>query len=53
MKITPASLDAVLEVLEVKFPDKLPNKVIPEHEIYMLVGNQQVVKYLKELRESL
>lgn len=53
MKITPAALDAVIEALSVKFPDKLPNKVIPEHQIYMLLGNQEVVRYLKELRESL
>ena len=52
MKITPAALDAIIEALEVKYPNELPKKVIPEHEIYLRIGNQQVVQYLREMRET-
>jgi hypothetical protein len=53
MKITPAALDAVIEKLEVKFPNEIPVKATTTDVIHMMIGNQQVLKYLKELRESL
>lgn len=53
MQITPAALDAVIEALEVKFPSRLPTKPLLHEEFCTLVGNQQVLKYLRDIRESL
>lgn len=53
MKLTPAMLEAVIEALQQKFPDELPYRPTTIEQIHMLIGQKQVVKYLKELRDSL
>lgn len=39
--------------LKVKYPDRLPTKVIDSNELSLLVGQQQVVTYIESLISSL
>ena len=48
-KLTKASLEAVIDTLEDRFPDKLPHKAVTMEHMYMLLGQQSVIRYLKEL----
>tara|TARA_X000001382_G_scaffold129872_2_gene123020 strand:- start:7 stop:180 length:174 start_codon:yes stop_codon:yes gene_type:complete len=41
----------VLQILEEKFPNKLPEYQINEKEIAHLLGQQSVINYLKSLNE--
>lgn len=52
MKITPNALAEIIEALEVKFPDKLPTTPTTMEGIHVKIGNQQVIKYLKEIAET-
>lgn len=39
--------------LKVKYPDRLPPTIIDSNELSLLVGQQQVVKYIESLVNSL
>ena len=51
-KIPKASLEAIIEILEERFPDQLPSNIPPTEHLYMLIGQQQVVRYLKQVNEA-
>lgn len=38
-----------VDKLEERFPDKLPTKLISEAEVSKLIGNQEVITYLKSI----
>lgn len=39
-------LEELLEMLKVKYPDKLPSKELTNYELGKLIGQQEVIKYL-------
>lgn len=39
--------------LKAKYPDRLPSTIIDSNELSLLVGQQQVVKYIESLVNSL
>lgn len=51
-KIPKASLEALIDTLTERFPDRLPSNIPPTEHIYMLIGQQQVIRYLRELNEA-
>lgn len=54
MKLTKTtSLDTVIEVLLEKYPNQLPTKPIEKEELGILIGRQQVIKYLSDILESI
>ena len=50
-KISKESLTVIIETLEDRFPDKLPHKAITMEHMYMLLGQQAVIRHLKEILE--
>lgn len=50
-KISKDSLTATINTLEDRFPDRLPHKVVTMEQMYMLLGQQSVIRYLKEILE--
>ena len=50
-KISKESLTVIIETLEDRFPDKLPHKSITMEHMYMLLGQQAVIRHLKEILE--
>ncbi len=50
-KISKDSLTATINTLEDRFPDKLPHKAVTMEHMYMLLGQQSVIRYLKEILE--
>ena len=51
-KVTKASLESIIDSLEDRFPNKLPNIKTAQEDIHILIGQQQVIRYLKELMEA-
>jgi|13_taG_2_1085334.scaffolds.fasta_scaffold13494_2 hypothetical protein len=45
--------DGLLEHLEEMFPDRLPTVLVGESEISKLVGQQQVIRWLKDKQEEI
>jgi hypothetical protein len=52
MKINQRDLDALIDILQVKFPNVLPPTSTSLENIHMKIGQQQVIKYLKEIAET-
>jgi hypothetical protein len=50
-KITKESLDSIITSLEDRFPDKLPHNHTTTEQMYMLIGQQQVIRHLREIME--
>ena len=50
-KISKESLTVIIETLEDRFPDKLPHTAITIEHMYMLLGQQAVIRHLKEILE--
>ena len=50
--ITIANIDIIINILEEKFKNELPMSSKTEFELGKLVGNQEVVKYLKDIRSK-
>lgn len=50
-KISKDSLTAIIDTLEDRFPDKLPHKAVTMEHMYMLLGQQAVIRHLKEILE--
>lgn len=51
-KVTKASVEAILEALEERFPDRLPKGATQQDTIHILIGQQQVIRYLREVMEA-
>lgn len=49
MNITITALEAVIEGLKEKFPDRLPKNITTTEEIHIRIGQQQVIRYLLEV----
>jgi len=45
--------DGLLNTLDVIFPNKLPSFLVSEAEIAQLIGQQQVVTWIKDKQEEL
>lgn len=39
--------EQVLKALESRFPDKLPSPGISEHRLHELIGQQEVIRFLR------
>lgn len=50
-KISKESLTVIIDTLEDRFPDKLPHKAVTMEHMYMLLGQQAVIRHLKEILE--
>lgn len=50
-KISKDSLTSIIDTLEDRFPDKLPHKAVTMEHMYMLLGQQAVIRHLKEILE--
>jgi len=50
-KINKESLNSVIDALEERFPDQLPHTSITTEHMYMLIGQQQVIRHLREIME--
>lgn len=50
--ITKESLENVVETLEDRFPNSLPKTRTDVEHIHILIGQQQVIRHLKELLEA-
>jgi hypothetical protein len=54
MKLTKTtSLETVIEVLLEKYPNQLPTIPLEKEELGILIGRQQVIKYLSDILESI
>lgn len=53
MNITIDSLHQVIEELEEAFPDQLPKTNVTDSQIHRLIGQQDVIRYLKQHLEKL
>jgi len=54
MKLTKTtSIDLVIEVLLEKYPNRLPTIPIEKEELGILIGRQQVIKYLSDILEAI
>lgn len=51
-KITRESLEYVITLLEERFVDKLPKSSVQSDQIHMMIGQQQVIRYLREVMET-
>ena len=51
-KITKETLESIIDTLEDRFPNKLPDKQVDMGYVHMLIGQQKVIQYLKDLVES-
>ena len=51
-KLTKASLEAIIDTVEERFPNRLPKTNTTTDHIHILIGQQQVVAFLKELMEA-
>lgn len=49
--ITKESLGSIITSLEDRFPDKLPHNHTTTEQMYMLIGQQQVIRHLREIME--
>jgi|TARA_B100000315_G_scaffold46438_1_gene41174 hypothetical protein len=45
--------DELVELLEETFPNHLPNTLVTEPEISKLIGQQQVISWLKDKQDEL
>lgn len=52
MKVSVKALQQIIKMVEEKFPDKLPKKWCEPSELCVLVGQQNVVRYLYEILEK-
>lgn len=48
MKNSQANIEFVLDLLYLKFPNKLPKESKSLEKINQLIGNQEVISYLEE-----
>lgn len=53
LKSKVVSIEDIILLLENKFPNKLPQKIISSDELSLKIGEQSVINYLRELEESL
>lgn len=53
MKLTSNILQDLLEKLSEKFPNKIPKDIQTIDQLHILVGQQQVIRYLNEYIEKL
>jgi hypothetical protein len=53
MKNTQANIEFVLDLLYLKFPNRLPKESKSIEKINQLIGNQEVISYLEEYLERL
>ncbi len=51
-KISKESLGSIINTLEERFPDQLPHTQITTEHMYMLIGQQQVIRHLREIMEA-
>lgn len=51
-KLTKASLEAIIDTVEERFPNRLPKTNTTTDQIHMLIGQQQVIAFLRELMEA-
>ena len=45
--------DGLLNTLDVMFPNKLPSFLVNEAEVALLIGQQQVINWIKDKQEEL
>ena len=45
--------DGLLQHLDEMFPDKLPTLLVSEPEVSKLIGQQQVIRWLKDKQEEI
>lgn len=45
--------DGLLQELHEMFPDNLPSKLVSEPELCKLIGQQQVIRWLKDKQEEI
>jgi hypothetical protein len=51
-KVTKESLENIIDSLEDRFPNSIPKSKTTQEDIHILIGQQSVIRYLKEFLEA-
>lgn len=43
----------IIDRLELRYPNVLPKKMVNDYELGVLIGQQQVIQFIKEFEDSL